>query len=73
MPVQVKKSLNLEDIQWVFRLFWQKKMIHLTIVFVALRKYSIIKLLQSSVRLISLLHLAVIACVICAVIFLVKN
>lgn len=35
-------------------------MIHLIVVFVALRKYSIIKLLQSSVRLISLLHLAVI-------------
>lgn len=49
-------------------------MIHLIVVFVALRKYSIIKLLQSSVRLISLLHLAVIVCVICAVIFfLVKN
>lgn len=44
-------------------------MIHLIVVFVALRKYSIIKLLQSSVRLISLLHLAVIVCVICAVIF----
>lgn len=71
MPVQVKKSLNLEDIQWVLDYFG-KKMIHLIVVFVALRKYSIIKLLQSSVRLISLLHLAVIVLFVLWFFFLLK-
>lgn len=48
-------------------------MIHLIVVFVALRKYSIIKLLQSSVRLISLLHLAVIVLFVLWYFFFVKN
>lgn len=47
-------------------------MIHLIVVFVALRKYSIIKLLQSSVRLISLLHLAVIVLFVLWFFFLLK-